>query len=209
MASKQAVTVNTIDPVCGMRVDPEHAAERVEYRGQEYYFCSRSCAERFRASPDRFSSGQPRTDTERTGEFTCPMHPEVRTLSPGDCPKCGMALEPISPSAPAIVTEYTCPMHPEIIRSEPGSCPICGMALEPRTVTGTELNQELRDMSRRFWLSAVLTIPILAVMISELLPGRPLQSLLGSALIWFQFAIATPVVLWGGWPLFQRAWQSL
>lgn len=96
MAFNGAVKVNTTDPECGMRVDPERAAERIEYRGQEYYFCSRSCAEKFRASPEPFLTTKSPTAIERTGEFTCPMHPDVRQRGPGDCPKCGMAPEPIT-----------------------------------------------------------------------------------------------------------------
>jgi Cu+-exporting ATPase len=106
--------------------------------------------------------------------------------------------------------EYTCPMHPEIARSEPGSCPICGMALEPREISIDEVNPELVDMARRFWFSLALTIPILALMISDMLPGKPLQMLLGpKALLWLQFGFASPVVLWGGWPFFVRGWQSV
>jgi Cu+-exporting ATPase len=119
-------------------------------------------------------------------------------------------LEPatFAPAKPKI--EYTCPMHPEIVRGEPGSCPICGMALEPREITAEEVNPELIGMTRRFWASVVLTIPLLALMVSEMLPGKPLQALLGpKTLLWLQFAFATPVVLWGGWPFFVRGWQSV
>jgi Cu+-exporting ATPase len=106
--------------------------------------------------------------------------------------------------------EYTCPMHPEIVRREPGACPICGMALEPRHAAAEEANPELAGMTRRFWISAGLTLPILAFMISELIPGDPLMSALGAAASrWMQFALATPVVLWGGWPFFERAWLSI
>ncbi len=108
------------------------------------------------------------------------MDPEVRQIGPGACPKCGMALEPVS-AAPLTKTEWTCPMHPEIVRDEPGSCPICGMALEPRVVTLEEQNPELDDMTRRFRWSLVLTAPILAFMISEFLPGQPLQHALPPA----------------------------
>jgi P-type Cu+ transporter len=101
-------------------------------------------------------------------------------------------------------------MHPEIVRSEPGSCPICGMALEPREVTGDEVNPELVDMSRRFWISVGLTLPILAFMISEMIPSDPIKQWLGSGpSLWLQFALATPVVLWGGWPFFERGWLSI
>ena len=138
------------------------------------------------------------------------MHPEVKQSGPASCPKCGMALEPATVAPPISRTEYTCPMHPEIIRSEPGSCPICGMALEPREVAGNETNPELADMSRRFWISMALSIPLLALMVSELLPAMPLQHLLsGRAWAWIELALTTPVVLWCGWPFFERAWQSL
>jgi len=121
-----------------------------------------------------------------------------------------LAGEPEVPLKPAGQVEWTCPMHPEIVRWEPGSCPICGMALEPRSILLEEENPELRDMSRRFWVSAVLTIPMLALMISDLLPGSPLRHLFSpDALIWIQFGLATPVVLWAGWPFFERGWKSV
>jgi Cu+-exporting ATPase len=121
-----------------------------------------------------------------------------------------MALEAAVPTYPAQPVEYTCPMHPEIIRSEPGSCPICGMALEPREVTGEEVNPELADMTRRFWVTTALTIPILTFMVSEMIPSDPLKQWLGStASLWMQFVLASPVVLWGGWPFFHRGWLSI
>ena len=210
-------TEETIDPVCGMTVTPEHAAASVEHGGHTYYFCAESCAARFREDPGRYLHPQAPGDEavaaplqDESAIYTCPMDPEVRQQGPGACPKCGMALEPVSIVAPASRVEYTCPMHPEIVRSEPGSCPICGMALEPRTVTVEEENPELRDMTRRFWISVLLTIPILPLMVSEMLPSRPLEHMFGTrALTWFQFAVATPVVLWGGWPFFVRGWHSV
>ena len=99
------------------------------------------------------------------------MHPEVRQKGPGACPKCGMALEPVTYTPPTTRTEWTCPMHPEIVRDEPGSCPICGMALEPRVVTLDERNPELEDMTRRFRVSVALSIPILVFMVGEFVPG--------------------------------------
>ena len=148
-------------------------------------------------------------DTSEQALYTCPMDPEVRQRGPGACPRCGMALEPVS-AAPASRTEWTCPMHPEVVRDAPGACPICGMALEPRQVTLEERNPELDDMSRRFRWSLVLTAPILAVMVSELMPGQPLQHAMPPAwLTWLQFALATPVVVWGGWPFFVRGWASI
>jgi P-type Cu+ transporter len=144
-----------------------------------------------------------------TPAYVCPMCPEVRENQPGACPSCGMALEPELP-LPA-KSEYVCPMHPQIVRSEPGSCPICGMALEPRTVTASEEeNPELRDMTRRFWVSAVLTAPLVFVSMFEMIPGagvRPISETGWLPLV--ELALATPVVLWGGLPFFQRFWTSL
>ncbi len=146
-----------------------------------------------------------------TAVYVCPMCPEVRETKPVPCPSCGMALEPEVPLA-ATRTQYTCPMHPEIVRDAPGSCPICGMALEPRTVTAKqEENPELRDMTRRFWVGLVLTLPLLVVAMYEMIPGlgvRP-TSISGLASPWLEFVLATPVVLWCGWPFFQRFWTSL
>lgn len=138
------------------------------------------------------------------------MHPDVRQAGPGACPKCGMALEAVSPVA-ATKVEYTCPMHPEIVRDGPGSCPICGMALEPRTVTlEEENNPELVAMTRRFWVSAALSLPVFLIGMSDLLPDQPLERIASmETLGWIQLAMATPVVLWGGWPFFARAWQSI
>jgi P-type Cu+ transporter len=138
------------------------------------------------------------------------MHPEVRAEKPGHCPKCGMALEPVDPASTVGRTEYTCPMHPEIVRDQRGNCPICGMALEPRKVSVDSANPELTNMTRRFWVAVVLTVPLLAVMVSAMLPGDPLERLLpGRWLGWVEFALATPVVLWAGSPFFERGWASV
>ena len=145
-------------------------------------------------------------------EYTCPMDPEVRQQGPGDCPKCGMALDPTVAALPATKTEYTCPMHPEVVRDKPDSCPICGMALEPRAVTAEEeKNPELVDMTRRFWISTALTIPTLVIAMADAIPGlaRLLQFASPRAWQWFEFVLATPVVLWSGWPFFVRGWRSL
>lgn len=144
--------------------------------------------------------------------YTCPMHPEMRREEPGSCPKCGMALEPVAPSAAATETRWTCPMHPEIVRDKPGSCPICGMALEPITITeGEEENPELTDMTRRFRVSVVLTAPLVVIAMGHLFPGL---SFIGrfvppEYLKWAELLLATPVVLWGGRPFFVRGWQSV
>ena len=149
--------------------------------------------------------------------YVCPMCPDVRETKPGACPSCGMALEPDVPIA-ATRTEYTCPMHPEIVRSEPGSCPICGMALEPRTVTtAAEENPELRDMTRRFWIGVLLTAPLLVIAMGTMFWLHAIMRILAPIgvigvhlnLPRFEFALATPVVLWCGLPFFQRFWTSL
>jgi P-type Cu+ transporter len=145
--------------------------------------------------------------------YVCPMCPEVRESKPGACPSCGMTLEPEFPQATAR-TEYTCPMHPEIVRSEPGTCPICGMALEPRTATvQQEENPELRDMTRRFWVSVVFTAPLLVTAMGSMFSYKLSVNLdLSGFLINLprvEFVLATPVVLWCGLPFFQRFWTSL
>src|SRR6266478_6148307 len=117
-----------------------------------------------------------------------------------------------APAVPAPSgTKWTCPMHPEVVADGPGACPICGMALEPRSVSAhEEENPELRDMVRRFWISLVLTVPVLVLGMSDLLPGQPVQHALSPSLIaWIELALATPVVLWGGRPFFQRGWASV
>jgi len=143
--------------------------------------------------------------------YTCPMHPEIRLENPGNCPKCGMSLEPMESKAFEVHTEYVCPMHPEIIRSEPGTCPKCGMALEPRDISREEEeNQELTDMSRRFWVSTALSIPVfILAMAHDLMPKLIPGAFFTHQLQWLEFALATPVVLWGGWPFFQRGWRSV
>jgi Cu+-exporting ATPase len=120
-----------------------------------------------------------------------------------------MTLEPVVPSGPR--TEWTCPMHPQIVRSGPGSCPICGMALEPRTAgTIDGPDPELVDMTRRFWIGLVLTLPLLAFVMGDMLPGQPLRHLVpGRFSAWLQLVLATPVVLWAGWPFFERGWASI
>jgi Cu+-exporting ATPase len=216
------------DPVCGMNVDSGTAKHVHEHEGRRFYFCCGHCVEKFKANPSQYlnqsaSSGLvtlgmpgpmpparvPEAPTQKSdaGSYVCPMCPEVIKDRPGACPSCGMALEPDVPLA-ATRTEYTCPMHPEIVRSGPGSCPICGMALEPRTVTEiAEENPELRDMSRRFWISLILTAPLLALAMGSMI----WHEMMGEAhsLVWIEFALATPVVLWCGWPFFQRFWTSI
>jgi Cu+-exporting ATPase len=164
------------DPVCGMTVDPA-TARHLEHAGHTYYFCSEGCRTKFAANPGQYLKTQTspaKAETAAGTIYTCPMHPEVRQVGPGNCPKCGMALEPAAPSLDA------------------------------------EDNTELKDMTRRFWLSTVLALPVLGIAMSDLFPGLDLASRIGHALTgWIEFALATPVVLWGGWPFFVRGWQSL
>ena len=143
--------------------------------------------------------------------YTCPMHPEVQQAGAGSCPDCGMVLEPMGLPEATRRTEYACPMHPEVIARVPSDCPICGMALEPTVIDLSPVaNVELDDMTRRFWLSAALSMPVLAIAMSDLIPGLPLQNAVSaSILVWIQLILATPVVLWAGLPFFQRGWASL
>ena len=153
------------DPVCHMQVMPETAAARYDYNGKTYYFCNPRCLERFKANPEH---------------FLVPLKLEIRD----------------SKSEISDVI-YTCPMHPDVRQVGPGVCPKCGMALEAETATiQEEANPELADMTRRFWIAAGLSIPVLVLGMSEMFPL-------------IQLILATPVVLWAGWPLFQRAWASV
>jgi Cu+-exporting ATPase len=145
-------------------------------------------------------------------EHTCPMHPDVREPEPGNCPKCGMALESVQQPQLDAQAEWTCPMHPEIVRYEPGSCPICGMALEPRLIAVVEdtANPELADMTRRFWLAAALAVPLVVVAMGDLLPGQPISQVLSPRVrTLLELALATPVCLWAAWPFYVRFAQSL
>ncbi len=199
------------DPVCGMTVEEKPAALNTEYQGTTYYFCSSHCLHKFQAAPRDYVRKRPAASPGEAA-YTCPMHPEVRSDKPGACPECGMALEPAVPAAPvAAKTEYVCPMHPEVVRAEPGNCPKCGMALEPRTVSlEVEANPELADMTRRFWVSTALAVPVfLLAMTADLAPEFAGRLVSHRVLQWIEFALATPAVLWGGWPLFQRGWASL
>ncbi|MGD1210054.1 MAG: heavy metal translocating P-type ATPase [Candidatus Acidiferrales bacterium] len=178
------------DPVCGMTVDPAQARATADYAGKTYYFCCAGCADKFRAEPEKYLNAK------------LPDHNQMVQLG---------GAKPAPPSATAAAL-YTCPMHPEIRQDHPGACPICGMALEPVTVASTEEeNPELIDMTRRFWVSVVLTIPVLLTAMGELVPF--LSSLLSQTSPkdrqWFELALATPVVLWGGWPFFVRGWRSI
>src|SRR5215469_5732162 len=166
----------THDPVCGMIVDPARAKHRAEHAGHSYIFCSARCRGKFNAEPARYVVASPQG------------------------------------RAPVAAGEvlWTCPMHPQIVRKEPGNCPICGMALEPMTPTaGESENPELAVMARRFWAGVALSLPLLLLVMADDLLGAPVSRGLSPAgFLWLQFALATPVVLWGGWPFFERGWHS-
>jgi P-type Cu+ transporter len=206
------------DPVCGMSVDASRARTTVQRDGTTFYFCSLGCAEKFRSHPSpeiaasRHSTVKQRpqpTDLQKTS-YVCPMDSDVRQDHSGACPKCGMSLEPELPAAPPARTEYTCPMHPQIVRAEPGACPICGMTLEPRVVTADQENPDLQSMSRRFWAGVALTLAVLFLGMADFIPGQPLQHWLSArAMGWVELLIATPAVVWSGWPFFERGWASL
>jgi len=147
-------------------------------------------------------------------KYFCPMCPGVESDKPGDCPKCGMALERNPAWKPTARTIYTCPMHPEIEQEHPGDCPKCGMALEPKTIAAEtdaeEDNAELRDMTRRFWVGAALALPVFIVAMAHLVPSwSHAEWVSGEVSRWGQFLLSTPVVLWAGWPFFVRGWRSL
>jgi P-type Cu+ transporter len=179
------------DPVCGMSVDPATAKHRVEHAGQTFYFCSPGCRTKFESDPARYLDKKPAGNRHEAHDHAHPAPARAKA--------------PEMPSG----TIYTCPMHPEIRQVGPGNCPICGMALEPETVTAeTGPNPELVDMTRRFWIGTVVTAPVLALEMGGHLTN--LHMLLGQQLSnWLQFLFATPVVIWAGWPLLVRGWQSV
>jgi Cu+-exporting ATPase len=221
VATQAAAPATAKDPVCGMtvRTDGPH---RAVHAGRTYHFCCAGCRANFEADPERWLRPAPDDGLVTIGapakppghaavEHTCPMHPEVRTPGPASCPKCGMALEPVDVAPPSTRVEWTCPMHPEIVRDRPGACPICGMALEPRTVTLEEPeNPELIDMRRRFRVAVALTAPLVVAMILMVWPGHPLHRLIApGAMGGIELLLATPVVLWCGWPFFVRGVESI
>lgn len=225
-----------------MAVDPQHAPASLTYEGRTYYFCCRHCLEKFRNEPETYlkkpsadgptlvslTLGKPPAESASScchhgtesasvkpsaqAKYFCPMCPGVESDRPGDCPRCGMALERNPAWKPATAkTIYTCPMHPEVQQDHPGDCPKCGMALEPMNVSLADDEQEhgeLQDMTRRLWIGGLLTLPVFVLAMSHLIP---------SAASWadstpsrcIQFLLTTPVVGWVGWPFFRRGWRSL
>ena len=200
------------DPICGMEVD-ENKGISFMSEGEEFLFCSENCKNKFieQKRPGEEKQSHLHNTNHEQYKYVCPMHPEIGSNEPGSCSKCGMSLKPVAaPISDEGKDIYTCPMHPEIIQDKPGNCPKCGMALEPFTVTAVEENEELIDMSRRFWVSTVLAVPVfILAMVADLLPAWLPDGLSMQRVQWIEFALATPVVLWGGWPFFVRGWQSV
>jgi Cu+-exporting ATPase len=185
-----------------MTVDPHTAAGQAVHAGTTYYFCSEHCFRKFAAEPGRYvPKGGPATGVE-PARPCCHGHDHAGTVAPST---------PRAAQAPGAEVLYTCPMHPEVVRDAPGSCPICGMALEPMTATGDDANPELDDMSRRFRVCLVLSAPLLVLTMGEMVVGQEAIARLvpGRLLAWAQLLLATPVVLWGGRPFFERGWASV
>ena len=186
------------DPVCGMRVSPRSQHHWV-HGGRSYVFCSSGCLEKFRAEPDRYITAHHEFGAEPVHGPTRDDGAQASTSPPGFT------------AEPRPRTIYTCPMHPEVRRSAPGNCPICGMTLEPVQPAG-EMGQklELRDMTRRFWIGAALAAPVVLLDTAAEIPALAAHRLISSVLsMWIQFALGTPVVIWAGWPLLQRGWDSV
>jgi len=167
------------DPVCGMLVNPEGAKHRLTHGGHDYFFCSNSCRETFAADPD-----------------ACLRPAAPKRIDP--------------PAAPSGKVRWTCPMHPQIVKDAPGACPICGMALEPAGLPGDEPNAELATMTRRLWIGGLLSAPMVVLLMGAHFPGLTLHHYVPPQIsMWIQFALGTPVVVWAGWPFFERGWASV
>jgi P-type Cu+ transporter len=248
----QAAEKSEIDPVCGMTVDPAHAAGRFDYKGTTYHFCAVSCLERFRADPEQVLSNKP-SSVLMIPASRKPL-PMMQPARQGEIdPVCGMTVQPERaagsydhrgqtyyfcatrclekfreepeyyltppdqrapkplPVPAGGVVEYICPMDPEVLETQPGACRICGMALEPKVVSAEDVdNPELNDMSHRFWICLGPAVLVMLIAMSDMIPGMPLHHRFGgAALNWVQLLLATPVVLWGGAPFFQRGWASI
>ncbi len=182
-----------VDPVCGMRV-ARSGPLRAEHAGVTYVFCGNRCRTRFAEAPEEMlARHRDRLEAPPAAPARAPSHHAAQ------------------PAVAAGRAEWTCPMHPEVLRAEPGACPLCGMALEPRSVTlESEENPELADMTRRAWIAAALTVPLVALAMGDMLPGHPISGTLGH--VWrarLELVFATPVCLWAGWPFIDRGARSI
>ncbi len=205
------------DPICGMQVD-EGTDLKVERDGQTYYFCSDHCRQNFVVQSEleeKHSCCHEHTTSSheqkyKASKYVCPMCEGVESDKPGNCPKCGMALEPAQPKARKQKKVYTCPMHPEIEQDEPGTCPKCGMELEPKYLDAEEEDDsELRSMTLRFWVGVALSVPVFLLAMLPMV-GVSVDTWLGHTLhVWPQLILSTPVVLWAGWPFFVRGFRSI
>jgi Cu+-exporting ATPase len=208
------------DPVCGMTVDPAKAGATVEHRGKKYFFCCKHCAAKFQAEPAKYTA--PATDpvcgmkvepasaaaeVEHAGRTYFFCSPHCATKFQAD-PQKYVAKAPPAEAKVAAASQYTCPMHPEVVQTGPGSCPKCGMALVP-VAGAADDNAELRDHTQRFWVSAALSIPLVFMAMAPMLGVTQPFGLGPAARGYFELALATPVVLWGGWPFFRKFWLSL
>ena len=181
-----------LDPVCGMTVDPAKAAGESSFEGKTFYFCSKSCLKKFEADPRAY------------------LHPREKSAQASNIAHASAIANAAVAASPNTI--WICPMDPEVRESKPGPCPICGMALEPEMPSFEDdgSDAELRNMSRRFWVSAACTLPLLLIAMGEMLPSASIKMFLSRGITgWLQLILATPVVLWGGYPFFERGWRSL
>src|SRR5277367_5073973 len=196
------------DLVCGMMVDPQKAAAKVVHGGQAYYFCAQRCAQKFEKEPEKFLAAHGAVDIVTPAGADHPahgMHHGHEEHHEHVVPSADVASDATSPAGKSV--RYTCPMHPEIVQIGPGSCPICGMALEPMDAFAEmEADPEYDSMLRRFWVSSALSMPVLLIAMFGDALKLPLTSVTRN---WIEFVLATPVVLWGGWPFFHRFWSSI
>jgi P-type Cu+ transporter len=198
------VAERVLDPVCGMMVDPERAAGHVAHQGKTYYFCSKSCVEKFSADPEKYLSGKRE-----------PMH--APTIQIGGLKKSATSVarpfegrETTSPEPRS--TKWTCPMDPEVVSDKPGACPKCGMALEPMiddvSADIDAPNPELVDMTRRFWIGVACTAPVFLLSMGDMASGGAVMHRFGAGVNWIELWLSIPVVLWCGRPFFERMWAS-
>ncbi len=216
----QAAPTKADSDCCGGKSDQHNHAEHEHHHGANDHSCcggktktdAHSHAHHDHSQHDH---GDADVKPSSAAKYYCPMCPGVGSDKPGDCPKCGMALERnpawVAPKSDKPI--YTCPMHPEVQQDHPGNCPKCGMTLELKTVTASpseDENTELTDMTRRFWIGGALALPVFLLAMAHLIPSLRQEGwVMGDASRWIQFGLSTPVVLWAGWPFFKRGWRSL